>query len=343
MAVLDLLYNTLHGLMPTSLRHKLSQTVCEQMPINFGVEITNICCADCSFCAYRYQKRKKTIIDDKIYRKAIDDYCDIGGGAVNLTPTVGEPLVDKKILEKIRYARAQKKIGDIWFYTNLIPLNNFNIDEFVTSGITELKISTCIKDRETYHKIYGVDAYPQVLDNIVNLCEANIRHGKPIHIQLYLRIPKPFDEITNGADYKRVAQYFAQEDISIKDDAYDSWSGLIKESDLPWGNKIHDNPYDMTKEPCSEMYRRINILADGDVNFCVCRDLNSELRIGNIMENHLLDIWHGPTLQAFRNKWEKKGEHPQLCTGCQLYLPVSQFYDEQGRGILKRYLKHKVS
>ena len=47
------------------------------------------------------------------------------------------------------------------------------------------------------------------------------------------------------------------------------------------------------KSPCFEMYRRIHILADGDVGVCSCRDIEAEINIGNIKENSLKDLWKG--------------------------------------------------
>ena len=43
-------------LLPTAFFRKLM----ENRFINFGVETTNICNADCTFCGYRFMERRKT-------------------------------------------------------------------------------------------------------------------------------------------------------------------------------------------------------------------------------------------------------------------------------------------
>ena len=57
-------------------------------------------------------------------------------------PTVGDPLADKYIIERIKFARTFNKINNIGFFSNLIALGRFNIKDFVNSGLTNLMIST---------------------------------------------------------------------------------------------------------------------------------------------------------------------------------------------------------
>ena len=54
-AILHNLLNIFLKLMPNYVFRK----ILEYRFINFGMEITNICNANCTFCAYRYQQKKK--------------------------------------------------------------------------------------------------------------------------------------------------------------------------------------------------------------------------------------------------------------------------------------------
>jgi hypothetical protein len=172
------------------------------------------------------------------------------------------------------------------------------------------------------------------------ICESNERLNKPVKIHLSLRVPKPFSEIRKSKDFKKIMRYFNESDIHFFDELYDSWGGRIKESDLPSGYEIYKNKFDMTKEPCYELFRRINVLYDGKVNFCVCRDLNADLIIGNIMEKHLINIWRGAELANLRNRW-LNGDVPDICQECSRYLPVSIFYKKHYSYIVSTYLMHK--
>ena len=78
----------------------------EKYYTDMGTEISNACNADCSFCAYRYQKRKKHIMNLEMFKKTVDEYSSDGGGTISFTPVVGDPLMDKKLIDKIQYSRS---------------------------------------------------------------------------------------------------------------------------------------------------------------------------------------------------------------------------------------------
>jgi radical SAM protein with 4Fe4S-binding SPASM domain len=211
----------------------------------------------------------------------------------------------------------------------------------LASGLTALKISTCICDEKTFEKLYKVDGYKTVQRNIHLICERNNQLNKKVNIHLSMRVPKPFSKITDNTDFKSIKQYFKDDEIHFFDELYDSWGGRIKESDLPSGYGICQNKFDMTKEPCYELFRKINVLYNGEVNFCSCRDLNADLKIGNIKDDSLLDIWHSRELSSIRNNWFM-GNVPDICFECQRYLPLSSFYKKFQKDIVKRYLKSRL-
>ena len=106
---------------------------------HLGFEITNACNANCSFCAYRFMKRKLEIINTDKIKKIVKEYSENGGGSVSFTPVVGDPLVDKDLLNKIRICKNFKNIDEIFLYTNGLFLNRFNNNDLVNSGLIELQ------------------------------------------------------------------------------------------------------------------------------------------------------------------------------------------------------------
>ena len=152
-----------------------------------GIEPTNICNANCTFCGYRFLEKPKSTMSLEIFRKVVDDYASEGGGELSLTPTVGDPLVDGKILEKIAYARSVPEIRSIFLYTNGILLDKFGYEEFMKSGVTRLAISTYMGSREGYKRYYGIDEYPRVVRNIIGTLRANRDVGSPVRITPHVR------------------------------------------------------------------------------------------------------------------------------------------------------------
>ena len=311
--------------------------------LEFSFESTNICNANCTFCGYRFMKRKKTVLNENLYKKSIDQYDAIGGGPLNFTPTVGDPLVDKKLVEKIRYARKKKNIKTITSYTNGILLDKFGYLEVLQSGISRLAISTYIGSKEGYKKYYGKDQYTRVVNNIIEISKLNQQLNYPVGITLHLRVDGEIKNWENSQDFKNINKYIEKKNITYLK-VYDSWNGLIDHNDIPENCDLDKPIPEESKKklgPCFELYRTLHILSDANVGPCVCRDMEGEINIGNIEENSLKDIWRGEKLEKFRSNWKDK--IPETCKNCTRYLPINEYINNSKPFLIKKIVKRLFS
>lgn len=236
-------------------------------------------------------------------------------------------------------AKNKKEIKSIDFFTNLIALKNFTISELLMSGIDELQISTCIYNRQMYKRIFGVDQYDSVLNNLKSLLTENKKLNNRVHININQICEKPYSKIFLSKDYKYLSKLYGNP-IPIRDDDYDNWTGFIKKKDLPKGQRFRKIK-DM-REPCSQFYNGVIVLANGDVDPCWCRDVDAQLVIGNIYENTLDNIWTGENLKKLRKNWWK-GNFPEVCKNCSMYASLSEFLLENGNKIFgKEILIEKI-
>ncbi|MBU1147837.1 MAG: radical SAM protein [Candidatus Omnitrophica bacterium] len=294
--------------------------IAENRIMKLAVEATNICNANCIFCGYRHQKRKKYILSNEQFRYFLDKYVEYGGGELKFTPIVGDPLVDKSLIDKIKMARKEREIGHIYLFTNLIGLDNFNITDFLLSGINRVYVSTCIGNKEMYKRMFGVDSYDIVISNIEKLFKENNRLGKPVKIVITSRGEKPYRDIYGSSDYKRIVGLYGA-NIEILEE-YGNWTGVVTEKELPKGHSFRK--INNRIEPCSQLYNGFIILANGDAGICWCTDLEASLIIGNVYKDSLDDIWRGEKLRSMRQNW-LKGDMPSICRNCHIYTPVSAF------------------
>jgi len=309
--------------------------------INFGVETTNLCNANCSFCGYRYMQRPKLEMSWNLYKKAVDDFVDSGGGNLNFTPTVGDPLVDRDLVKKIQYARSQARIGDIFLYTNAILIQKFGCETLLKSGLSRLAISTFIGSREGYLKYYGNDKYERVVQNILDISQANLKLESPVRITLHLRVEGSRKLWQGTKTYKKIAKLIGEENIDYLD-IYDAWGGLIKKDDVPEGTFL-DEPLPLKEKivsPCFELYRRLHVLADGNVGACVCVDLESEIKVGNLNTHTLQDIWRGPALRRYRTEW-RAGKLPKVCQTCTRYEGVDTFIKKNRKRVVIDFMRRQ--
>ena len=318
--------------------------ILEHRFINFGMEITNICNANCTFCAYRFQEKRKGVITMENYKKLIDSYSSVGGGPMTFTPTVGDPLVDPKIIEKISYSRSKKNITNILLYTNGILLNKFGYKNVLESGIDRLAISTYVGNREGYIKYYQKDKYEIVINNIIEISKLNKELGNPVLITLHLRVEKDKSQWQNTNEYLEILKYLESKNIYFLT-TYDTWGGKIKKEDLPEGCEV-DIPIDLNKKikqgPCFELFRRVHVLPDLDVGACICVDLENEINIGNLKNQNLNQIWKGDKIKSFRSNW-KKGILPDVCKKCTRYEPVENFIQKNRAVIFKEPIKRLIN
>lgn len=310
---------------------------------HLGIEPTNICNANCTFCGYRFMKKPKFTMSVDLFKRTVDDYASQGGGSLSLTPTVGDPLVDGRILEKIVYARSVSKIGSIFLYTNGILLDKFGYKQVLQSGISRLAISTYMGSSEGYKQYYGKDEYPRVVRNIVGLLRANKELGNPVEVTLHLRCEGNESLWKTTDEYAEIASLIDLSNISFMKE-YDNWGGLIQDDDIPDGTvlQVPLSVEEKSKSPCFEMYRRVHVLANGNVGVCVCRDLDGEINIGSVEHNTITELWQGDRVKEYRSNWTK-GILPDVCVECTRYKPVDEFIDEQKINIVRSFLKRRAT
>jgi radical SAM protein with 4Fe4S-binding SPASM domain len=324
------------------LPHMAFRWMMESQFINFGVETTNICNANCTFCAYRFMERPKTVMPWEMYEKAVEEFSRSGGGSINFTPTVGDPLVDKQLVRKVRFAAGLPGVTSILLYTNGILLHRFGTDEFLRSGLNRLAISTYIGSREGYHRYYGRDKYEPTMANIEKIARRNRELGSPVLITLHLRTSKDEKEWRETPAFRAFSEILGEENITFLD-TYDAWSGRIDKADLPAGCTLDVAlPVEAKRaSPCFELYRRVHVLADGNVGACICTDLESEIRIGNIGEQTLQEIWKGEALANYRKEWVK-GNLPEVCKSCTRYTGLDDFIRNNRKRIAIDYARRRL-
>jgi radical SAM protein with 4Fe4S-binding SPASM domain len=282
-------------------------------PQMMNLEVINICNARCIFCGYPKLKRTKGIMPMEITEKALNDYCDIGGGNLGLFPVVGEPLLDPYLLERIKMARKRKEIKRIAFFTNGLLLDKVGIKEILTSGVSVIAISSPGFDELSYKLVYKIDDYERVFNNVYNLLKTNKQLDNIVKITICIRSYKTIREIQKSDDFKKVAELADEFDYQSY---YDHWDGRVEQDDLLPTMRIRK--LKLKKEPCRVLYWHAHILHNGDVTGCGCRDMDGKMILGNIMDDSLYNIWHSNKLKRIKENFYNGKFHP-ICKDCREY------------------------
>ncbi len=294
-------------------------------PRTLKIELTNICNANCVFCGYQYENRKKGIMSQELYLRVLKEYRGMGGENISFTSIVGEPFIDTNIIDRIRKA---KEFGfkDIYTYTNGILLYRYDIKALLRSGINHLIISTSPFEKGKFERLYRNRDYDKLLEGLQKVLMINQQIGRPVKVEIAFRSDISLRKALLLNDYQKFIRPYINDErkeISILVKGYDNWSGMIKHKDLFGEMELASIPkYKL--HPCSRTFSCM-VMWDGYVRGCSCRfsnfDDEDNLIIGNLKDIDLKNIWFGDKVKQLRRSFVNN-KLCITCRNCTMYTPV---------------------
>jgi MoaA/NifB/PqqE/SkfB family radical SAM enzyme len=300
--------------------------------LNTGV--TNICNAKCTFCAYPKVMAAKTlqtgIMPFDVFKKAVDEWVAVGGQSLDLTPVVGDPLVDPGLLQKVDYAVNQARVKNVVLTTNAILLDRHDTYKRLVDLGVNVCISTQGASREVYEKVYGVKHYDEAMANIRRLLEYNQSKGEPSRIIIRFRNHEKPSQIIRSGDFKSFIKPYLSERVRINFTVdFDNWGGTIQPEDMSGFMRLRKLPPALAV-PCRNLFN-FAVRHDGRVRLCACRlttNDNDDLVVGNIKDKTLEEISGGDEAWGII-KGFYEGKRPHTCLECTFYQPINQKWFEE--------------
>jgi MoaA/NifB/PqqE/SkfB family radical SAM enzyme len=267
------------------------------------------CNALCPHCPYtnsniRKEYRDAPYMSEAIFKKIADEsgpygaYLRISGG--------GEPMLHPLATELIVYAKAKGcKIGLI---TNGSLFTEENSRALLEAGVDMIEFSVDACDPETYAIVRKGLNWDVLVNNVM----------------MMLRLRREL-----ASTSKIIASAVNQKEVDI--DAVERFwldigiDTLIKRKFLTWGSNTELDTarsadisayIDTDAVPCPFIFERLNIDSRGNVMVCGY-DISANTSMGNVKEQSIRDIWHGPGFQFYRDKHlAGRGKDIGLCSGC---------------------------
>jgi MoaA/NifB/PqqE/SkfB family radical SAM enzyme len=305
------------GLRRTRLQPLLVDAVVH--PRLLHVEGTNVCNARCSFCAYGKVETPKRVMPIDLFRRAVDDFVALGGVRVSLTPVLGDPLIDPLLLERLDVIHMHPSIERVSFHTNGISLHPGIQDRLLRYDRLSITVSWGGFDRDSYKKVMGVDRFDAVRRNVLSFA-ALIAERRPA-FRLAVGVRGPIRG-RSGETWEDLRYWEARGALRLTFvDEYDSWGGIVTSGDVPDGAI---RPSTARRGACQRMLGSPLVLADGRVNACPCRDVESKLLVGDLTHESLREICEGKRMLELLERQEK-GDFPDVCLRCSYYLSAYDF------------------
>ncbi len=135
-----------------------------RLPGIVQIESTNICNAKCVFCPRDAMLRRQGVMDDSLFRKVVDDCADLGTRHVRLH-NFGEPFVDRRLVEKIAYAKS-RGIAEVGLISNGSLITDASARGMVQAGLDAINISVDASGKEVFERTRVGLSYDKVIANI---------------------------------------------------------------------------------------------------------------------------------------------------------------------------------
>jgi len=222
-------------------------------------------------------------MSDELYRKIIDECSHHGIDKISLY-LFNEPLLDKKIIERLRYAKTKNPKSQIRLSTNASLLTEKMSSELVdVVDYIYLSIQGGITDKEKYEKIMGLN-YDKMYKNIMGFI-ALVKTDK-YNLRISNMAVNNVISFENEQDHAKEKEFWGNAGIKTL-----NFGGFST-----WANQINPNSANYSKNirGCSLKHRpltHIHVVENGDVILC-CRDWNRGYILGNLQHSTISDIWN---------------------------------------------------
>lgn len=271
------------------------------MPKNIYIEVTNQCNAKCMMCPNDKITREKGIMTLELFKNIIDQLKGVRGVKVFLHKE-GEPLIDKNLSTKIRYAKDI--LGDdneVIINTNGYLLTDEMSRELIDSGLDTIFFSVDSISKELYESIRSGLDYNKVVSNIEQFCKLN---GNKVHTVLQMLTYDGNRHEIDGFKKKWdgiASEIFIKEMHSYLDGGHTSMT--MKKSDRQIAM-------------CNDPLDTIVIYWNGKVGAC-CWDYDNTNIMGSVLEESIINIFNGIKFNNLRSLLSNfRGNEIDPCSRC---------------------------
>ncbi len=266
------------------------------VPEILQIESTNLCNAKCVFCPRDLMERKQGIMDMSLYQRVVDEAISLGIRHVRLH-NYGESLIDRLIVEKVRYAKS-KGIAEVGLISNGSLLAEPMARALVDAGLDAINISVDAAGKEAFERTRVGLKYDRVMENIDGL--VRVRNER-------------------GATHPKLILSFVRQENSEEERAFiDKWSRVADKVHVTelhnWAGTLHS--HSNIRFPCYRPWLTLTVLWDGRVSLC-CADFDGRVILGNVRTQTIEEIWNGEPFRATRRAHLEHGG-PDICQACDL-------------------------
>ena len=251
-----------------------------------NIETVLGCNARCIMCSVGTWERKHGMMDPEIFTTIVDQMADFKDHLKSVALFLdGEPLIDKFLEDRIGECRS-KDIPQVGFTTNGSLFNPNRIKSILDAEPDWIVFSIDSLDKETYERIRVRLKFERVQENVHEMIRLRNKLGKRTRI-----IARLIEQDYNRGQFPEFQKYFSKLLDNTKDEIH--CHGIHN-----WGMGAGVRDFGTTK--CGHIDTKFVIYRDGTVPLC-CIDFNGGNVMGNVMNNHILEIFNNHIFSRVRD------------------------------------------
>lgn len=263
--------------------------------IQLQIETTNVCDAACVFCPHSRMQRSVGTMALALSRKIIEDAATIPLIDHLSFVGLGEPLLDRFLVQRIAHARAA--MPGIWIdlTTDGSYLRPKMTDALIAAGLSHLNVSLNATNRDSRKAIMGIDNFDAVVEYI-----EYARAAGAGQMSVTVKGIQEKDLMEGGEPEAFLLRWGA--DAFLHQEG--NWAGTMRPVRV------------VPKAPCVRALRQIMVLWDGRVSLC-CFDAEGAVILGDLNTQRLRDVYAGELALSIRQAHHegRRGSLP-LCGTC---------------------------
>lgn len=287
-------------------------------PLLLAIETVSACNAKCVFCPYPAMKRRREVMQPHVFEKIVKEYSEMGGGALSLTPVMGDLFLDTHLLERFKVLSKYLNINQITFTTNGIAFGKYSDDDlkYILEKTFLVQFSIGGLDGQTYKKLYRVDKFDAVLEAV----ERTIAIRDSIKNDLKIILAFRTNNHNFLMDFADEINRFKSRGVLVSHiSVFNNFGGEVKTDEV----RIKKNRVFTKKMVCVLPLLNPHVYSSGKITNCGCVDVEGNgLIIGDASSNSLTDAWQGPRREKILNSFAL-GRPPKLCQNCTAYRPFT--------------------
>ena len=301
-------------------------------PLLVHLETTNRCNFKCTFCPesldnYREETGGLFLLGEPDYQRIIDQLGELGGPKMLALFTFGDPFMNKKMNQYIRYAHDNLPGTQLFVSTNGELLTEEKFKGLCESGLDNLRVSIFGHNDEHHRKNTQRDLpLSKIRDNIRAFCEYRDANGfeKP-HVNVK-SIASPVEEHN-----QEFMKYFEGIGDDVVLEGLSNWNDDGSKFSSTYGvdqeNLLQSEYFKNVKDVCPYPFYSFVIHSDMTVSIC-CIDWNKKTKIGDLSKQSIKEIWEGEELYNFQMAHlERRKNDLEGCRNCTYFYTLTDDLD----------------